>query len=92
MQHAFLILFLPSLHDYDVKRPNFTFYEGREQHEKKIYFFYLNLETPGFWNSTREKFANISQIERDGMSERRCFTQREFPFCVMFTLPSPLYM
>ena len=41
VQHAFLVLFLPLLHDYDVKRPNFTFYEGREQLEKKIYFFFF---------------------------------------------------
>ena len=27
MYHAFL----PSLHDYDVKMPNYTFYGGREQ-------------------------------------------------------------
>ena len=26
--------FLPLLHDYNVKLPNFTFYEGRE-HEKR---------------------------------------------------------
>ena len=25
---AFVYIFLPSLHDYDVKIPNFTFYEG----------------------------------------------------------------
>ena len=29
--HAFLYISLPSLHDYDVKMPNFTFYGGRKQ-------------------------------------------------------------
>ena len=29
--HAFLYLPSPSLHDYDVKMPNFTLYRGRTQ-------------------------------------------------------------
>ena len=28
VHHAFLSISLPSLHDYDVKIPNFTFYRG----------------------------------------------------------------
>jgi len=39
VQHAFLVPFLPSLHNYDVKRPNFTFYERREQYETKRFIF-----------------------------------------------------
>ena len=36
---------VPLLHDYEVKLPNFVFYEGRE-HDKTIYFFlFLNLDT-----------------------------------------------
>ena len=31
VHHAFLYISLPSLHDYDVKMPNFTFYGGRKQ-------------------------------------------------------------
>ena len=31
LQHAFLYISLPSLHDYDVKVPNFTFCGGRER-------------------------------------------------------------
>ena len=30
VHHAFLYISLPSLHDYDVKLPNFTFYRKRE--------------------------------------------------------------
>ena len=30
VHHAILYISLLSLHDYDVKRPNFTFYGGRE--------------------------------------------------------------
>ena len=31
VHHAFLYISLPSLHDFNVKVPNFTFYRGREQ-------------------------------------------------------------
>ena len=31
VQHTFLYTSLRSLHDYDVKIPNFTFYGGRKQ-------------------------------------------------------------
>ena len=37
--HAFLYISLPSLHDYDLKMPNFTFCRGREQ--KATTFFSL---------------------------------------------------
>ena len=36
--HAFLYISLPSLHDYDVKMPNFTFCGGRE-HNATTFFF-----------------------------------------------------
>ena len=35
--HAFLYISLPSLHDYDVNMPNFTFCGGRE--DKAMTFF-----------------------------------------------------
>ena len=38
VHHAFLYISLPSLHDYDVKMPNFTFYGGRKQATTKFYF------------------------------------------------------
>ena len=31
VQHAFFYIPLPSLHDYDVKMPNFTYYGERKQ-------------------------------------------------------------
>ena len=31
VHHAFLYISLPSLHDYDVKMPNFTFHRGKTQ-------------------------------------------------------------
>ena len=38
--HAFLYISLPSLHDYAVKLPNFTFLGGRER-TKTIFFFFF---------------------------------------------------
>ena len=38
--HAFLYISLPSLHDYAVKLPNFTFRGGRER-AKTIFFFFF---------------------------------------------------
>ena len=36
--HAFLYISLALLHDYDVKMPSFTFYEGRKQATTKFSF------------------------------------------------------
>ena len=38
VQHAFLYISLPSLHDYDGKMPNFTIYGGRKQATAKFSF------------------------------------------------------
>ena len=35
----FFVHFLPSLHDYGVKLPNFTFYGGREHMTTNFFFF-----------------------------------------------------
>ena len=43
MHHALLYISLPSLHDYDVKVPNFTFYSGSTQSTTKFPLF-LNLD------------------------------------------------
>ena len=37
--HAFLYIYLPSLHYYDVKMPIFTFCEGRERKTTTFSFF-----------------------------------------------------
>ena len=41
VHHAFLYISLPSLHDYDVKMPNYTMYRGRTQTTTKF--------LPSFW-------------------------------------------
>ena len=38
VHHAFLYLYLLSLHDYEVKKPIFTFYGGRKQATMNFYF------------------------------------------------------
>ena len=43
MRDAFLYMSLPSLLDYDVKMPNFTFFGERKQAQDECFFFFLNL-------------------------------------------------
>ena len=38
VHHTFWYISFPFLHDYDVKMPNFAFYEGRKQATTKFYF------------------------------------------------------
>ena len=38
VQHALLYIFLPSLHDYDVKMPDCKFYGGRRQAKTNLFF------------------------------------------------------
>ena len=40
--HAFLSISLPSLHDYDVKLPNFTFGGGRDHKFKTTTPFFFS--------------------------------------------------
>ena len=58
---AFLYISLPSLHDYDVKMPNFTLYRGRKYTSDDEFFsLFLNLDM-FLRNSTLGRFAYISQ-------------------------------
>ena len=44
VRHAFLNISLPSLHDYDVKMPNFTFCGGREHKATTSFLLFLNFD------------------------------------------------
>ena len=45
VQHTFLYISLPSLHDYEMKMPNFTFYRGRQEtSHDEIFLLFLNLD------------------------------------------------
>ena len=57
VHHAFLYISLPSLHDYNVKVPNFTFCRGREQTATTFFFFSELRYTLLEFNS--RKFADI---------------------------------
>ena len=61
--HALLNISWQPLHDYDVNISTFTVYEEPE-HEKTN-------ERTNSKNSTPEKFANIWQIERNGIGEKK---------------------
>ena len=63
MFFSFLFFFLPSLHDYEVKVPIFTFCGGRD-HETKIFLFVLWTQIQSFKFQLLKKIANIWQIKR----------------------------
>ena len=67
MHHALLYISLPSLQDYHVKMPSFTFCEGPQQATSdKIFFLFMNLDMVDR-NSAPEEFACIWQSKRVGI-------------------------
>ena len=59
VHNAFLYMFSLSLHDYDVKMPNFTFLEERiKTSDDEFFFLFLNLSAVRT-KSTSEEFAYI---------------------------------
>ena len=73
MHHALLYISLLSLHDYDVKMLNFTFFGEHELKTKTFFFFSWTS------NSTPEKIRNIWRTERDGISANN-LKQHKFTF------------
>ena len=67
-----------SLHDYDVKPPNATFYEGRGQYDDKFSFSYLN-KGKALKNSTPGKVAYILRIKRFPIDVIK-FERTQIPF------------
>ena len=68
VHHAFLYISLPSLPDYNVKVPEFTFCRGRE-HKTTTFFSFPELwYSPLEFLSTPKTFANIWRSKRDGIS------------------------
>ena len=57
VHHTFLYISLPSLKNYDVKMPNFTFY-GEHKSDDELLFLFLNL-SPVPEKSTPGQFAYI---------------------------------
>ena len=82
----FLYISLSSLHDLDVKMPNFIFYGGREQATTHIFLSLLNLsEVPRY--SIPGKFADNWHFQRFGINTTK-FEKRDFILRVTFLLPS----
>ena len=67
VHHAFLYISLPSLHDYDVKIPNFTFFWGCT-HKTTTFFFFSRILTQSVRIQRQKKIASIWRIRRDGIS------------------------
>ena len=44
VHHAFLYISLPSLHDYNVKLPDVSFCQEREQTDNNFLFLFLNFD------------------------------------------------
>lgn len=62
---------LPSLHDFEVKLPNFTLCEMKDvKTTQRVLKFFLKLDTV-LQTLTPEKFVNIWQIERNGIRAKR---------------------
>ena len=75
VQHVCLYIYLPSLHDYNVKVTNFTFCRGRE-HKTTAFFFFSWTFDAVHWNSTPKKFANIWRKKRDKITAIKIETAR----------------
>ena len=67
VHHALLYISLPSLQDYNVKIPNFTFCGGRK-HKTTTFFFFSRTLIQSLRIQLRKKIANIWRTERDGIS------------------------
>ena len=68
MQHAFLYISLPSLHDYDVKMPNCKFYGGRKRATTNFFNFPSLKLSALLKKSTRGKFAYTCHFQQIGIN------------------------
>ena len=80
LQHAFLYISLPSLHNYDVKRPNFMFVKGMRTHDNHFLFHLLlvKLYSPlafnswkiadeKSWNKNDEVWSSTNSLFKGGL-------------------------
>ena len=79
--HVLLYIWLPSLHDYDVKLPNFTFYGGREHMITILYISLCELRYSPLEFSLRTADAfpvvaslppKIAIFRRERSDDRKC--------------------
>ena len=79
MQHALLCISLPSLHDYDVKLPNFTSMEDIREHKTTIFFLWTSIFEP-LRLQLLKTIANIWQIKRVGIRAMNKFEAARIHF------------
>ena len=76
VQHSFLYISFPSLHNYDVKLPNFTIIEKlRKRRRISLSLFELGFL---FRDSTPGEFAHIWKSKRVKIIAMNGFNEREF--------------
>ena len=88
MHHAFLYIWLSSLHDYDVKLIQISRFLEDVNARKRLSFSSSWTSIQSFGIYLQEKIANIWRIERDGISAIK-FEVIRIQFLVMFPYPSP---
>ena len=74
---------LPLLHNYDVKLPNFTFYEGREHEKTSLIFYFSELRYSRLEFNTRT-IRHYLSIERDGIRAKKFKAARIHVLCDVF--------
>ena len=80
VQHTFLYISLPFLHEYDVKMPNFMFYKGRKQSTTKFSISFLTWIRLLRIQLQESTFDKVSMMEESRWPSRWRLRNREFTF------------
>ena len=78
MHHAFLSISEPSLHDYDVKVPNFTFFLRTVTQDDNFVFLFFNFDEV-LQNSNPKKLPTFDESTKMEQA-RKSLRQSEFTF------------
>ena len=92
-----LYIFLPSMHDFEVKLSNFTFYGGRQTGDVQLSFLFLNLEM-ALRSSTTGRSSPMFDKEREVViitlkcGTRSHFLNELFPCCRKLRHANKIYV
>ena len=65
VHHAFLYISLPSVHDYNLKMPNFTFFLWRTRtQDNDFVFLFLNFDTVFHNKLLQKKLATFDELNK----------------------------
>ena len=81
LTECFLYISFPSLHDYNVEMPNFTWRTWTQDND--FLFLFLNFDGRVLEFHSRRKIVNVWRIEQDGISAIKFETVR-LHFCDVF--------